>query len=146
MRANPAIVELPQPVYLQGLRRSAEPCPLPANRDRILATQQAYRERCKARRLEASSPEETEWIADPHSIDDAYVQLAACILRLAFDHYRRILCRCARGDATEAEVQAIEHELCTPYYAALSLHRVDLPALCRSMREEAGLPELEESE
>ena len=46
----------------------------------------------------------------------------------------------------EAEVQAIEHELCTPYYAALSLHRVDLPALCRSMREEAGLPEQEESE
>lgn len=58
----------------------------------------------------------------------------------------RILCRCARGDATEAEVQAIEHELCTPYYAALSLHRVDLPALCKEMREEAGLPELEESE
>lgn len=75
-----------------------------------------------------------------------YVQLAACILRLAFDRYRRILCRCARGDATEAEVQAIEHELCTPYYAALSLHRVDLPALCKEMREEAGLPELEESE
>ena len=110
-----------------------------ANRDRILATQQAYRERCKARRLEASSPEETEWIADPRSIDDAYVQLAACILRLAFDRYRRILCRCARGDATEAEVQAIKHELCTPYYAALSLHRVDLPALCRSMREEIGV-------
>ena len=117
-----------------------------ANRDRILATQQAYRERCKARWLEASSPEETEWIADPRSIDDAYVQLAACILRLAFDRYRRILCRCARGDATEAEVQAIEHELCTPYYAALSLHRVDLPVLCQSMREEAGLPEQEESE
>lgn len=73
-----------------------------ANRDRILATQQAYRERCKARRLEASSPEETEWIADPRSIDDAYVQLAACILHLAFDRYRRILCLCRISPCTAA--------------------------------------------
>lgn len=37
-----------------------------------------------------------------------------------------------------------ERDLLTPYYAALTLHSVDLRQVCNELRQKAGLPELEE--
>lgn len=38
----------------------------------------------------------------------------------------------------------IERDLLTPYYAALTLHSIDLRQVCNELRQKAGLPELEE--
>ena len=87
------------------------------------------------------------WLrSDPHSIEDAYLMLAGYIVSSEIKHYKRALRKYAHGGITQEEVQQIEDEICTPYYATLTLYSMDLSALCRSMREEAGLPEQEESE
>ena len=87
------------------------------------------------------------WLrSDPHSIEDAYLMLAGHIVSSEIKRYKRALRKYAHGGITQEEVQQIEDEICTPYYATLTLYSMDLSALCRSMREEAGLPELEESE
>ena len=60
--------------------------------------------------------------------------------------YRSVLQRYARSrsDNDLAQLKAVERELFTPYYAALTLHSIDLRQVCNELRQKAGLPELEE--
>lgn len=74
---------------------------------------------------------------DTKDIDDAYVRLAECIVRLMFDHYRNTIKSFSKGYVSESAVLAIEREICTPYYAILTMNSVDLPAVCKSIRESA---------
>lgn len=62
------------------------------------------------------------------------------------NRYRTALKRYARtgSDNDLAQFRSIERDLLTPYYAALTLHSVDLREVCNELRQKAGLPELEE--
>lgn len=70
---------------------------------------------------------------------DGYIRIARYIIKSQIRHYKSTLHKYALGKAEEADVLAIERELCSPYYAILTLHAVDLPALCKEMRRKAGV-------
>ena len=57
-----------------------------------------------------------------------------------------ISCEGARTRSADdlAQFRSIECDLLTPYYAALTLHSIDLRQVCNELRQKAGLPELEE--
>lgn len=85
------------------------------------------------------------------SIDDyrkknGCVRIAEHILRGQMNRYRTALERYARtrSDNDLAQFRSIERDLLTPYYAALTLHSIDLRQVCNGLRQKAGLPELEE--
>lgn len=78
--------------------------------------------------------------------DEACMRLAVIILQKQMERYRQALDQYARTrkDKFLGQIRDIERELLTPYYAALSLHTVDLRAVCNELRQKAGLPKLEE--
>lgn len=84
--------------------------------------------------------------ADSCKDDTGCVRIAEHILRGQMNRYRTALERYARtrsaGDL--AQFRSIERDLLTPYYAALTLHSIDLRDVCNGLRQKAGLPELEE--
>ena len=77
--------------------------------------------------------------ADSCKDDTGCVRIAEHILRGQMNRYRTALERYARtgSDNDLAQLRSIERDLLTPYYAALTLHIIEL-------RQKAGLPELEE--
>lgn len=78
--------------------------------------------------------------------DEACMRLAVIILQKQMERYRQALDQYARTRKGKflGQIRDIERELLTPYYAALSLHTVDLRAVCNELRQKAGLSELEE--
>ena len=76
------------------------------------------------------------------------VRIAEHILRGQMNRYRTALERYARtrSDTDLAQFRSIERDLLTPYYAALTLHSIDLREVCNEERRRVGLPELEERE
>ena len=78
--------------------------------------------------------------------DEACMRLAVIILQKQMERYRQVLDQYARTrkDKFLGQIRDIERELLTPYYADLSLHTVDLRAVCNELRQKAGLPKLEE--
>ena len=78
--------------------------------------------------------------------DEACMRLAVIILQKQMERYRQALDQYARTrkDKFLGQIRDIERELLTPYYAALSLHTVDLRAVCNDLRQKAGLQKLEE--
>ncbi|WP_295218201.1 hypothetical protein [Ruminococcus sp.] len=74
--------------------------------------------------------------------------IAEHVLRLQMNKYRSALQRYARSrsDNDLAQLKAVERELFTPYYAALTLHSIDLRQVCNVERRRVGLPELSELE
>ena len=72
--------------------------------------------------------------------------IAEHVLRLQMNRYRTALERYARtgSDNDLAQLRSIERDLLTPYYAALTLHIIELRQMCNELRQKAGLPELEE--
>lgn len=78
--------------------------------------------------------------------DEGCLRIAEHVLRLQMNKYRSALQRYARSrsDNDLAQLKAVERELFTPYYAALTMHSVDLRQVCNGLRQKAGLPELEE--
>ncbi len=74
--------------------------------------------------------------------------IAEHVLRLQMNKYHSALQRYARSrsDNDLAQLKAVERELFTPYYAALTMHSVDLRQVCNEERRRVGLPELEERE
>lgn len=108
------------------------------NHDKILERQRARREAIKRGELPLGSRRSWQGM-DPKDEIDGYVQIARYIIKSQIRHYKSALRKYARGEIKESEVLAIEHEICTPYYAILTLQAVDLPALCKEMRHEAGV-------
>lgn len=87
--------------------------------------------------------------ADSCKDDTSCVRIAEHVLRrLQMNKYRSALQRYARSrsDNDLAQLKAVERELFTPYYAALTMHSVDLRQVCNEERRRVGLPELEERE
>lgn len=84
--------------------------------------------------------------ADSCKDNTGCVRIAEHILRGQMNRYRTALERYARtrSDNDLAQFQSIERDLLTPYYAALTLHSIDLREVCNELRQKAGLPELEE--
>lgn len=84
--------------------------------------------------------------ADSCKDDTGCVRIAEHILRLQMNKYHSALQRYARSrsDNDLAQLKAVERELFTPYYAALTMHSVDLRQVCNEERRRVGLPELEE--
>ena len=84
--------------------------------------------------------------ADSCKDDTGCVRIAEHILRGQMNQYRTALERYARtgSDNDLAQFRSIERDLLTPYYAALTLHSIDLRQVCNELRQKAGLPELEE--
>lgn len=78
--------------------------------------------------------------------NEGCLRIAEHVLRLQMNKYRSALQRYARSrsDNDLAQLKAVERELLTPYYAALTMHSVDLRQVCNGLRQKAGLPELEE--
>ena len=85
--------------------------------------------------------------------DEACMSLAVIILQKQMERYRQVLewyrqaldqYARTRKDKFLGQIRDIERELLTPYYADLSLHTVDLRAVCNELRQKAGLPKLEE--
>lgn len=84
--------------------------------------------------------------ADSCKDDTGCIRIAEHILRGQMNRYRTALERYARtrSDNDLAQFRSIERDLLTPYYAALTLHSIDLRDVCNGLRQKAGLPELEE--
>lgn len=84
--------------------------------------------------------------ADSCKDNTGCVRIAEHILRGQMNRYRTALERYARtwSDNDLAQFRSIERDLLTPYYAALTLHSIDLRQVCNELRQKAGLPELEE--
>lgn len=80
--------------------------------------------------------------------NEGCLRIAEHVLRLQMNKYRSALQRYARSrsDNDLAQLNAVERELFTPYYAALTMHSVDLRQVCNEERWRVGLPELEERE
>lgn len=80
--------------------------------------------------------------------NEGCLRIAEHVLRLQMNRYRTALERYARtqSDNALAQLKAVERELFTPYYAALTMHSIDLRQVCNELRQKAGLPELEERE
>ena len=78
--------------------------------------------------------------------DEACMRLAVIILQKQMERYRQALDQYARTRKAKllGQIRDIERELLTSHYAALSLHTVDLRAVCNELRQKAGLPKLEE--
>lgn len=74
---------------------------------------------------------------DTHAEDGTSSQMER--YRQALDQYAR-----TRKGKFLGQIRDIERELLTPYYAALSLHTVDIRAVCNELRQKAGMPKLEE--
>lgn len=77
--------------------------------------------------------------------NEGCLQIAEHVLRLQMNKYRsalRLYAR-SRSDNDLAQLKAVERELFTPYYAALTMHSVDLRQVCNKERRRVGLPELE---
>lgn len=109
------------------------------NRDKINAYQNARRD---AIRHGNGQPVEgrRSWQDRDHRDEmDGYIRIARYIIKSQISHYKSTLRKYACGKVEEADVLAIERELCSPYYAILTLHAVDLPALCKEMRRKAGV-------
>ena len=79
-------------------------------------------------------------------LEEGVLVIAEHILRGQMNRYRTALERYARtrSDNDLAQFRSIECDLLTPYYAALTLHSIDLREVCNELRQKAGLPELEE--
>ena len=86
--------------------------------------------------------------ADSCKDDTGCVRIAEHILRGQMNRYRTALERYARtgSDNDLAQLNAVERKLFTPYYAALTMHSIDLREVCNEERRRVGLPELEERE
>ena len=84
--------------------------------------------------------------ADSCKDDTGRIRIAEHILRGQMNRYRTALERYARTRSANdlAQFRSIERDLLTPYYAALTLHSIDLRQVCNELRQKAGLPELEE--
>lgn len=109
------------------------------NRDKINAYQNARRDAMRRSKGQPVDGRRSRKGMDPRDEMDGYIKIARYIIKSQIKHYKSALRKYACGKVEEAEVLAIEHELCTPYYAILTLHAVDLPALCKQMRCEAGV-------
>lgn len=109
------------------------------NRDKINAYQNARRDAIRRGKGQPVDGRRSWQGMDPRDEMDGYIQIARYIIKSQIRHYKSTLRKYARGKVEEADVLAIERELCSLYYAILTLHAVDLPALCRSMREEIGV-------
>lgn len=106
------------------------------NRDKINAYQNARRYAMRRSKGQPVDGRRSWQCTDPM---DGYIQIAEYIIKSQIRHYKSALRKYARGKIDEADVLAIERELCSPYYAILTLHAVDLPALCKEMRRKAGV-------
>ena len=86
--------------------------------------------------------------ADSCKDDTGCIRIVEHILRGQMNRYRTALERYARtrSDTDLAQFRSIERDLLTPYYAALTLHSIDLRQVCNEERRRVGLPELEERE
>lgn len=84
--------------------------------------------------------------ADMCKSDEGCVRLVENILRGQMDRYRAALERYSRtGDKKDlAQFRAIERDLLSPHYEALTMHSVDMLGVCNTMREKVGIPRLEE--
>lgn len=109
------------------------------NRDKINAYQNARRDAIRHGNGQPVDGRRSWQGMDPRDEMDGYIQIARYIIKSQIRHYKSTLRKYACGKAEEADVLAIERELCSPYYAILTLHAVDLPALCKQMRREAGV-------
>lgn len=109
------------------------------NRDKINERQRARRDAIRRGKGQPVDGRRSWQGMDPRDEMDGYIQIARYIIKSQIRHYKSALREYARGKVEEADVLAIERELCSPYYAILTLHAVDLPALCKEMRREAGV-------
>lgn len=109
------------------------------NRDKINVYQNARREAIRRSKGQPVEGRRSWQGMDPKDEMDGYLTIAEYIIKSQIRHYRSTLRKYALGKVEEADVLAIERELCSPYYAILTLQAVDLPALCKKMRREAGV-------
>ena len=87
---------------------------------------------------EADRPED---MAFDHGCDEAYLKIAERVLKLQMDSYRSALNQYAEtgNEKYLYRVKAIERDLLTQYYAAITLGKVDFKALIVQCRKEAGV-------
>lgn len=80
--------------------------------------------------------------------NEGCLRIAEHVLRLQMNKYRSALKKYARSRSANDlyQLRTVERELLTPYYAALTMHSVDLRQVCNEERRRVGLPELEERE
>lgn len=73
--------------------------------------------------------------------NEAYVSVAERVLESQMHRYRNALEKYAKSGSEKDlyKVKMIEKELLTPYYAALSLGKVDFRDIIRQCRESAGV-------
>lgn len=74
-----------------------------------------------------------------HGCDEAYVKIAELVLKKQMERYRSALKQYAetRKEKYLYRVKSMEHEMLSPYYAALTLGKVDFKALILQCRKEA---------
>lgn len=76
------------------------------------------------------------------SIEDAYVRLASKIVREQMNSYRRVLKDYDGSPESMYKIKTLELEICTPYYAILTLNALDLKQYCKDMRKKYDVPQL----
>lgn len=92
----------------------------------------------KCPEYEADIPED---MAFDHGCDEAYVEIAERVLKLQMDSYRSALKKYAETGKEKYLylAKSIENDLMSPYYAALTLGKVDFKELILQCRKEAGV-------
>ena len=76
------------------------------------------------------------------SIEDAYVRLASKIVREQMKSYRRVLEKYDGSPEAMYQIKTLEREICTPYYAILTLNAIDLKQYCKDMRKKYDVPQI----
>ena len=76
-----------------------------------------------------------------HGCDDGYEKLAAIVLERQMQSYKLALKQYAETGKEKYlyRVKSMEHDMLSPYYAALTLGNVDFEALIIQCRKEAGV-------
>lgn len=82
-----------------------------------------------------------EDVAFKPGCDEAYVEIAKLVLKRQMDSYRSALKQYAEtgNEKYLCRIKAIERDLLSPYYAALTLCNVDFKELILQCRKEAGV-------
>lgn len=76
-----------------------------------------------------------------HDCDDGYIRIASIVLKRQINSYKSALKQYAETDDRKYlyRAKSMEHELLSPYYAALTLGRVDFKALIIQCRKKVGV-------
>ena len=87
-------------------------------------------------------PKTDAYLRHIHSIDDGYILLASAIVQGQMKSYCIALEKYDGCPEAMYQIKTLEREICTPYYAILTLNAIDLKQYCKDMRKKYDVPQI----